>query len=81
MSNTIKNIGAIGTKTYHIGDKVDLSDIRVVIIFKDEKTKQIDINKCKVLPKVFKAQGQKVVISYKHKDNIFTCEVEGIEVI
>ena len=81
-NKAIQTLSAIGTKTYHVGDNVDISDIKVIATLKDGTSVQIPIEACNVLPKIFTNLLKFADIVYRgDEDPVLICRVEGIEVL
>lgn len=76
----VESISAEGTKTYYVGDTLDISDLKVVLNLADGSTMQIMADEYNVVPRVFTSANQEVTVLYRWGDQSFTTAVTGLTV-
>lgn len=76
----VESIEAEGSKTYYVGDTLDVSDLKVVANLKDGSVVEIPSDRFNAIPKVFTTAGQAVTVLYRWGAQAFTCEATGITV-
>lgn len=76
----VESISAEGTKTYYVGDTLDVSDLTVVLNLADDSTMQIMDDEYNVVPRVFTSANQEVTVLYRWGAESFTTAVTGLTI-